>query len=116
MDEFGYSKDVIALGTKFAFSGRLATDQFQVGTASGSCTIGSDINTNFACCTFFLTFTTEGMYGYGTVALSGNTDEEGGYMQVTGTSGDLAATPRGNANLVFDPAGNPIIYILIRLY
>lgn len=56
------------------------------------------------------------MYGFGTVALSGNTDEAGGYLQVTGTSGDLAATARGTANLIFDPAGNPIIYILIRLY
>jgi hypothetical protein len=115
MDEFGYSKETIALGTKFAFSGRLGTDEFIVGQSSGTCTIGSDINTNFACCTFFLTFNTEGMYGFGTVALSGNTDEVGGNLQVTGTSGDLAATSQGTASLVFDPAGNPIIYILIRL-
>ena len=116
MDEFGYNMDNIAIGTKFAFSGRLATDSYHVGQSTGTCTIGSDVNTNFALCTFFLTFNTEGMYGFGTVSLTGNTDEIGGYLQVTGTSGDLAATSQGTANLVFDPAGNPIIYILIRLH
>ncbi len=115
MDEFGYNTEDIALGTKFAFSGRLSTDEFQVGQASGSCTIGSNINNNFALCTFYLSFNSYGTYGQGTVTLSGNTDDVGGYLQVTGTGADLASSNKGSANLVFDPAGNPIIYILIRL-
>jgi hypothetical protein len=115
MDEFGYSTKDIKIGTKFAFSGRVATDEFQVGTSSGTCTIGSDKNTNFALCTFYLSFNSDGKNGKGTVTLTGNTDDVGGYMQVTGTGGDLINTNEGNAHLVFDPAGNPIVYILIRL-
>ena len=115
MDELGYNKETIGLGTRFAFSGRLATDDSEVGQSSGSCTIGSDINANLALCTFFLKFNTEGMHGVGTVSISDNTDDIGGYLQVTGTSGDLSNTSTGTATIVFDPAGNPIIYILIRL-
>ena len=115
MDEFGYNSEPIALGTRFAFSGRLATDEYQVGRSSGTCTIGSDMNTNFAVCTFYLTFNSDGEMGQGTIALTGNTDEVGGYMQVTGAGSDFFTNTEGSANLVFDPAGNPIIYILIRL-
>lgn len=115
MDEFGYNTEEIKLGTKFAFSGRLATDEFHVGQSSGSCTIGSDVNTNFALCTIYMSFNSDGTYGQGTVTLTGNTDDVGGYLQVTGTGADLASTSKGSANVAFDPAGNPIIYILIRL-
>jgi hypothetical protein len=115
MDEFGYNSEPIAIGTRFAFSGRLATDEFQVGKSTGTCTIGSDLNTNFALCTIYLTFNSDGDMGKGTMVLTGNTDEVGGFMQVTGSGADLFATTAGSANLVFDPAGNPIVYILIRL-
>lgn len=53
--------------------------------------------------------------GNGTIVLTGNTDKVGGFMQVTGSGADLFATTTGSASLVFDPAGNPIVYILIRL-
>lgn len=115
LDEFAYSTTEISIGTRFGFTGRLSTDEFLVGSSSGMCTIGSDVNTNFASCMFYLTFNSEGSSGSGTVALSGNTDEVGGYLQVTGTGGDLAGVNNGSANLLFDPTGVPIIYLMLRL-
>lgn len=115
MDEFAYNSDPIALGTRFAYAGRLSTETTQIGTSSGTCTVGSNVNTDYALCTFYLTFNSDGVHGFSTVAIAGNTDQVGGYLQVTGTGGDLSATYRGDASLVFDPAGNPIMYVLIRL-
>jgi hypothetical protein len=60
-------------------------------------------------CDFYLNL--YGDYGYGPVALSGTTDEVGGYMQVTGAGGDFPNS--GYATVEFDPAGNPILYMLL---
>ena len=115
LDEFGYSTTEVSIGTRFAFTGRVSTAEYRVGDSSGVCTIGSNINTNFALCTIYLKFFTEGPHSFGTVALTGNTDDVGGFLQVTGTGGDLAETPQGSANVVFDPAGNPLLYLRIHL-
>jgi len=113
MDEFGYSSDPIVIGTRFAFSGRLAsTEEGEVGKASGTCTIGSDLNTDFSLCTFYLTLMEK--QDKGMIALTGNTDSVGGYLQVTATGGNLRTHSQGTANLAYDPAGNPILYLLIR--
>ena len=115
MDEFGYNNKTISLGTKFAFSGRLAANSLQVGNSSGTCTIDSSVNTNSALCTLYLSFSTNSSHGFGTVAVSGNTDKVGGYLQVIGTAGDVSSTTEGVARVVFDSSGNPIIYVMVSL-
>jgi hypothetical protein len=114
MDEYAYSGP-LSIGTKFAFSGRIATDEATLGKSSGTCTVASDNRTEFTCCDFYLAFDT-GIGGVGTVTLSGNTDDIGGWMQVTGTADDFASSNQGYATLLFDPAGNPIIYTLLTLH
>lgn len=115
MDEFGYSTADIRIGTRFAFSGRLASENYHVGNGSGVCTIASDINTNFGLCNFYLKFNQDGDSGFGTLTLAGNTDDVGGVLQVTGSGGDLKGRNQGLARLAFDPSGGPVIYILIGL-
>jgi hypothetical protein len=114
MDEFAYSGS-LSIGTKFAFSGRIATDEATLGKSSGTCTISSDESTEFTCCEVYLTFDT-GSGGIGTVALSGNTDDIGGMLQVTGAADDFTGSNQGYATFLFDPAGNPIIYTLLTLH
>lgn len=121
MDKFGYSNgadDVndIRLGTKFAFTGRIATKAGELGTASGTCTITSDVTVELSYCTIYHRVDTDNFGGFGTVMVSGSTDEIGGRLLVTGTGGSLQATPDGYAMIQFDPAGNPVIYVLLRLF
>ena len=115
MDEYWYSTRPRTHGAKFAYKGRLMTKDYHIGTSSGQCIIISAENVDSAICDFHLEFHTDGGYGRGILTMSGNTDDKGGYMQVTGTGGDLPYSPGGTAVLNFDPAGNPVIYILLRL-
>jgi hypothetical protein len=115
MDEYARGSQDVAMGSNFAFSGRLATDDYLVGRSSGTCVVDSEINTELALCTFYLKFNAEGDYGHSTVSMTGTTDETGGHMQVTGTGADLSTSTEGYASLVFDPAGNPVIYLMITL-
>jgi hypothetical protein len=121
MDEFDYSngaEDVsdIRIGTKFAFSGRIATKAEELGVASGTCTVTSDVQVDLSYCTIYHRIDTDNFGGFGTVMLSGSTDEIGGRLLVTGTAGSLQGTQNGYAMIQFDPAGNPVIYVLLRLF
>ncbi len=120
MEEFAYSngaEDVadIKIGTKFAFSGKIATKAEELGVASGTCTVTSDVKVELSYCTIFHKVDTDNFGGFGTVMLSGSTDEVGGRLLVTGTSGSLQGSQNGYAMIQFDPAGNPVIYVLLRL-
>ena len=112
MDEYAYSKEDIDIGTVFAYNGRVVTATEVIGYASGSCTIASEENIDYTCCDFYLQL--YGSHGSGPVALTGNTDEIGGRMEVTGAGGDFSN--QGYADLLFDPAGYAIIYTLIQFY
>jgi hypothetical protein len=121
MDEFGYSNgttslEKIHIGTKFAFTGRIVTRAEELGKASGTCTITSDIEKEMSICQIYHRIDTDNFGGYGTVIASGSTDEIGGRLLVTGTGGSLGAVTDGHASVQFDPAGNPIIYVLLKLY
>lgn len=120
MEEFAYSNgadDVadVKIGTKFAFSGKIATKAEEFGVASGTCTVTSSVKVELSYCTIYHRLDTDNAGGYGTVMLSGSTDEVGGRLLVTGTSGSLEDTQDGYAMIQFDPAGNPVIYVLLRL-
>jgi hypothetical protein len=120
MDEFAYSNgadDVkdITIGTKFAFSGKIATKAEELGLASGTCTVTSDVKVELSYCTIFHKVDTDNFGGSGTVMLSGSTDEVGGRLLVTGTAGSLQGSQNGYAMIQFDPVGNPVIYVLLRL-
>ena len=80
------------------------TNDFHVGNSVGHCIIDSDVNPESMSCDFYLDFFMDGGYGRGVVALSGSTDELGGYMQVTAVGGDLPNSKGGHALLKFDPA------------
>ena len=121
MDEFGYSKgattlEEIYIGTKFAFTGRIVTRAEELGKASGTCTITSDIKKELSYCQIYHRIDTDNFGGYGTVMTSGSTDEIGGRLLVTGTGGSLETMTEGYASVQFDPAGNPVIYVLLKLY
>lgn len=125
MEEFSYnidSREELGLGVKFAFTGIVSSDEEaigqrrDIGSASGSCTITSDVDLNETFCTFYITIdTTEGFFGFGTFIATGQIDDVGGKLHVTGAEYDFNTLSRGGVNLVFDTTGNPIFYVLIRL-
>ena len=53
--------------------------------------------------------------GVGTVSLSGSTNVDGGYLSVTGTGDDLIDNQEGTARINYDPVGNPVFYVHLRL-
>lgn len=121
MDEFDYSNGAdevtdLQIGTKFAFTGRIATKAEELGVASGSCTITSDARVDLSYCVIYHRLDTDNFGGYGTVMASGSSDEVGGRLLVTGTGGTLASTQEGYSMIQFDPAGNPVIYVLLKLF
>jgi len=121
MDDFRYSNGVesmddIKIGTKFGFTGRIATKAEELGTASGSCTVTSDIKKEMSYCDIYHKIDTDNFGGYGSVMVAGTADEVGGRLLVTGTGGSLQSTPSGYAMIQFDPAGNPVIYVLLKLF
>jgi hypothetical protein len=121
MDDFGYSNDAatvnqLSIGTKFAFSGRISTKAEELGKASGSCTITSDIKKELTYCHIYHRIDTDNFGGFGTVMVAGSADEVGGRMLVTGTGGTLETLKEGYAMVQFDPAGNPVIYVLLKLW
>jgi len=120
MDEFGYSNgattiEEIAIGTKFAFSGRIATKAEELGKASGTCTITSNIKKEMSYCQIYHSIDTDNFGGLGTVMTSGSADEVGGRLLVTGSGGSLESVRDGYAMIQFDPAGNPVIYVLLKV-
>jgi hypothetical protein len=125
MEEFSYNvdrRDELGLGTKFVFTGIVAADEEvngqrqNIGTASGSCTLTSEVNLNETLCMMYITIdTTEGAFGHGTFLATGQIDDVGGKLHVTGAEYDFNALSGGGVNLVFDTTGNPIFYVLIRL-
>lgn len=121
MDEFGYSNgattlEEISIGSKFAFTGRIVTRAEELGKASGTCTITSDTQKELSYCQIYHRIDTDNFGGYGTVMTSGSTDEIGGRLLVTGTGGSLETMMEGYASVQFDPAGNPVIYVLLKLH
>ncbi|KAG7338915.1 hypothetical protein IV203_034585 [Nitzschia inconspicua] len=121
MDNFGYSKgastlEEISIGTKFAFSGRIVTRAEELGKASGTCTVTSSIEKELSYCQFYHRIDTDNFGGYGTVVISGSADEIGGRLLVTGTGGSFESVHEGFASVQFDPAGNPVIYVLLKLF
>jgi hypothetical protein len=120
MDEFGYSNDAttieqLSIGTKFAFSGRIATKAEELGKASGSCTITSNVKKEITYCQIYHRIDTDNFGGFGTVMVAGSADEVGGRLLVTGTGGSFETLTEGHAMVQFDPAGNPVIYVLLKL-
>ena len=120
MDEFKYSNDAtkiedITIGTKFGFNGRIVTKAEELGVATGTCTVTSDVATDLTYCVIYHKIETDNFGGYGTVTVSGTTDEVGGRLLVTGTGGTMSQENRGYAMVQFDPAGNPVLYVLLKL-
>lgn len=120
MDEFDYSNGAntiqdITIGTKFAFTGRIVTKAEELGKASGTCTITSNAKKELSYCQIYHRLDTDNFGGYGTVMVSGSTDEIGGRLLVTGTGGSFESSQDGYAMIQFDPAGNPVIYVLLKL-
>jgi len=124
MDDYNYSNDAetthdIGIGTKFAFTGRIVTKAEELGTAVGTCTVTSDENLNLSYCEVFHKISTDNYGGFGIVHTAGTADEVGGRFLITGTGGSLskdAATDQGYAMVQFDPAGNPVLYVLLKLF
>ena len=102
------------IGTKFAFTGDISTTEDEYGTASGHCTVASEEEEDLTVCDFFMTF--HFYEGDGLLAVTGHTDSMDGHFQVTGTGGVLATNTAGGGRVYFDPAGNPVLYVLIELY
>lgn len=121
MEEFQYtggvsSLDQITLGTKFSFSGRIVTEAEELGDATGVCTVTSAIKKEMTYCDIYMKIDTDNFGGFGTVVMAGSADEMGGRMLVTGTGGALQRTQKGYGMIRFDPAGNPVIYVLLKLF
>mmetsp|Transcript_613 Transcript_613/g.1330 ORF Transcript_613/g.1330 Transcript_613/m.1330 type:complete len:493 (+) Transcript_613:248-1726(+) len=121
MDEFRYSRGVesvddIGIGTKFAFTGRIATKAEELGIASGSCTVTSDFAKELSYCDIYHKIDTDNYGGFGSVIVAGTVDAVGGRLLVTGTGGSLQRTHEGYATVQFDPAGNPVLYVLLQLF
>jgi len=121
MDDFRYSDGVeslddIKIGTKFGFTGRIATKAEELGSASGSCTVTSDIKKEMSYCDIYHRIDTDNFGGFGSIMVAGTADEVGGRLLVTGSGGSLQSTPNGYAMIQFDPAGNPVIYVLLKLF
>eukprot|EP00531_Pseudo-nitzschia_arenysensis_P019172 CAMPEP_0116140972 /NCGR_PEP_ID=MMETSP0329-20121206/14137_1 /TAXON_ID=697910 /ORGANISM="Pseudo-nitzschia arenysensis, Strain B593" /LENGTH=326 /DNA_ID=CAMNT_0003636131 /DNA_START=52 /DNA_END=1033 /DNA_ORIENTATION=- len=107
MDDFRYSDGVeslsdIQIGTKFGFTGRIVTQAENLGLASGSCTVTSDIKKELSYCDIFHRIDTDNFGGYGSVMVAGTADEIGGRFLVTGTGGSLQTTTQGYAMVQFD--------------
>ena len=120
MEDFRYSNGIssiedITIGTKFAFTGRIATKAEDLGVASGSCTITSNIQKELSYCDIFHRIDTDNYGGYGSVMVAGTADSVGGRLLVTGTGGSLQSMNSGYAMIQFDPAGNPVLYVLLKL-
>eukprot|EP00537_Pseudo-nitzschia_pungens_P012251 CAMPEP_0172386418 /NCGR_PEP_ID=MMETSP1061-20121228/3980_1 /TAXON_ID=37318 /ORGANISM="Pseudo-nitzschia pungens, Strain cf. pungens" /LENGTH=326 /DNA_ID=CAMNT_0013115801 /DNA_START=265 /DNA_END=1245 /DNA_ORIENTATION=- len=121
MEDFRYSNgaesvEQIGIGTKFGFSGRIVTKAEELGVASGSCTVTSDIKKELSYCDIFHRIETDNFGGFGSVMVAGSADEVGGRFLVTGTGGSLQSTHQGYAMVQFDPAGNPVLYVLLKLF
>lgn len=124
MDEFAYSMEGVTesadvrIGTKFAFTGRIATKAEELGTATGSCTVTSDIKQELSFCEIYHKIDTDNFGGFGIVTAAGTADEVGGRLLVTGTGGTLsnANQHKGYELVQFDPAGNPVLYVLLKLF
>ena len=121
MDDFRYSNDAaslddIGLGTKFGFTGRIVTKAEELGIASGSCTVTSDIKKELSYCDIYHKIDTDNFGGFGSVMVAGTADEVGGRLLVTGTGGSLQSTSSGYTMIQFDPAGNPVLYVLLKLF
>jgi len=134
MDDYNYSNDAettndIGIGTKFAFTGRIVTKAEELGSAVGTCTVTSNINTELSYCEIFHKIDTDNYGGFGVVQTSGTSDEVGGRLLITGTGGSLSkvggsassgsgstATDKGYSMVQFDPAGNPVLYVLLKLF
>ena len=121
MDDFRYSNGVesiddIQIGTKFGFTGRIATQAEELGVASGSCTVTSNIKKELSYCDIYHKIDTDNYGGFGSVMVAGTADEVGGRLLVTGTGGSLQSTSQGYALIQFDPAGNPVLYVLLKLF
>ena len=121
MDDFGYSNGAesvadISIGTKFAFTGRIVTKAEELGVASGTCTVTSDIKKELSYCQIYHKIDTDNFGGFGSVMVAGTADEVGGRLLVTGTGGALQTTNNGYAMVQFDPAGNPVLYVLLKLF
>jgi len=121
MEDFRYSNGVqnledIQIGTKFGFTGRIVTQAEELGVASGSCTVTSDINKELSYCDIYHKIDTDNFGGYGSVMVAGTADDIGGRFLVTGTGGSLQTTSQGYAMVQFDPAGNPVLYVLLKLF
>ena len=116
LEEFTYSDSPARLGSIFAFSGSLATDEYgEIGRITGSCTVTSGQDIDLTTCDMFLSMYTDGHFGLGVFAASGPTDTAGGRLLVTGSEYDFAGASGGMLSLVFDPVGNPIFYMLMEL-
>lgn len=121
MEDFRYSAgidtvDDIKIGTKFGFTGKIATRAEDLGVASGSCTVTSDIKKELSYCDIYHKIDTDNFGGFGSVMVAGTADEVGGRLLVTGTGGSLQSTRKGYAMVQFDPAGNPVLYVLLKLF
>jgi len=121
MEDFRYSAgidtvDDIKIGTKFGFTGKIATKVEDLGVASGSCTVTSDIKKELSYCDIYHKIETDNFGGFGSVMVAGTADEVGGRLLVTGTGGSLQSTRKGYAMVQFDPAGNPVLYVLLKLF
>jgi len=121
MEDFRYSNgiesmDDITIGTKFGFTGRIATKAEDLGKASGSCTVTSAIEKELSYCDIYHKIDTDNYGGFGSVIAAGTADEVGGRYLVTGTGGSLQSTSQGYGMIQFDPAGNPVIYVLLKLF
>lgn len=121
MDEFRYSRGVeslddISIGTKLGFKGRIVTKAEELGVASGTCTVTSNFKKELSYCDIYHTIETDSLGGFGSIMVSGTADEVGGRLLVTGTGGSLQSTSSGYALVQFDPAGNAVLYVLVKLF
>jgi hypothetical protein len=105
------------LGTKFAFNGDLATDEEGViGRISGSCTVTSNSNIDLTTCDMYGQLNKSDKSGdSGIFVATGPTDSVGGRLLIKGSELDFAGSTGGALSLVFDPAGNPIFYMMLVL-
>ncbi|OEU13181.1 hypothetical protein FRACYDRAFT_243085 [Fragilariopsis cylindrus CCMP1102] len=126
MDDFNYSNDAanvedIGIGTKFAFQGRIVTKAEELGTAVGTCTVTSNIKNELSYCEIYHKIDTDNFGGFGIVQVAGTADEVGGRLLITGTGGSLSSSnassmSKGYSMVQFDPAGNPVLYVLLKLF
>lgn len=120
MEEYKYSIEPdenfqVPIGTKFVFAGYLAdgdvsdVEVLRIGRATGSCTV-YDGESSDSLCDFYISFDDGGV-----VALSGSTNEIEGRLQVTGAGGAFMGADAGFCRILFDPAGNPVLYAQLTM-